>query len=148
MFGSNKKGKQETKSSSPTVSSNSGAINSIVKGTKLEGKIEANNDFRIDGEVVGSLNCTGKVIIGPTGKFDGEVVCENAVIEGQFSGMIKVRELLNVKITGKVTGDIDTNKLVVDSGAIFNVNCNMAVSTKSNNVKDIHKKKQGEKAVS
>ena len=139
MFGSKKNTNQTSTSSSKTSSpTNSGAINSVVEGTRLEGKIDANNDFRIDGEVVGSLNCKGKVIIGPTGNFDGEVQCENAVIEGQFSGNIKVRQLLNVKISGKVTGDIDTNKLVVDSGAIFNVNCNMAVT---NNVKDIQKKK-------
>lgn len=135
MFGSNKKTNTNNPSTS-TPTTSSGAINSIVQGTKLEGKVHANNDFRIDGELIGSLNCTGKVIIGPTGKFEGDVQCENAVIEGVFGGTLKVKELLNVKITGKVTGDIDTNKLVVDSGAIFNVNCNM-----NNNVKDINKNK-------
>ena len=127
MFGSNKKNNKAV-GASATISSNSGAINSIVIGTKLEGKIHANNDIRIDGEVVGSLDCKGKVIIGPSGKFEGDVICENAVIEGQFSGTIKIRELLNVKASGKVTGDIDTNKLLVESGAVFNVNCNMKVA--------------------
>ncbi len=141
MFGSNKKEKQVGQKA-PTSVAKSGAINSIVEGTHLEGKVKAVNDFRIDGELIGSLDCKGKVIIGPTGVVDGDVVCQNAVIEGRFSGSIKINELLSVKVTGNVTGDIDTNKLIVDSGAVFNVNCNMAITS---NLKDIHKSKSTEK---
>lgn len=102
-----------------------GGINMLVHGTFIEGTIKADNDIRIDGQLNGTLLCKGKLIIGPTGKIEGEVTCTNAVIEGGFSGTLKVEELLSVRETAKITGDISTDKLTVQSGASFNVNCTM-----------------------
>lgn len=97
----------------------------LVHGTSIEGTIKADNDIRIDGQLNGTLLCKGKLIIGPTGKIEGEVTCTNAVIEGGFSGTLKVEELLSVRETAKIEGDISTDKLTVQSGASFNVSCTM-----------------------
>ena len=51
--------------------------------------------------------------------------CTNAVIEGTFKGKIVVEEILSVRETAKIEGDIKTDKLTVQSGAMFNVNCTM-----------------------
>ncbi len=126
MFGNKKDEKQsvaDTKQS--TTSTASGAINSLVQGTKIEGNITAQSDIRIDGELKGSLNCQGRVIIGPQGKVDGDINCKNAVIEGTFYGNLKVTETLNVRESAKIEGDVNTNKLLVQPGAVFNVSCNM-----------------------
>lgn len=122
MFNNKKKTPDATSSSSST-SSNS--INSLVTGTKVEGTIHANNDIRVDGKLTGTLNCKGRVIIGPEGQIEGEITCQNAVIEGKFSGTLNVSETLNVRETANIHGDINTNKLLVQSGAVFNVNCTM-----------------------
>ena len=82
-------------------------------------------DKRIDGVLVGKLDCKGRVIIGPQGKIEGDINCINAIIEGTFSGNIHVKELLTVKETGVVSGDIVTDKLMVQTGALFNVSCSM-----------------------
>ncbi len=123
MFGLKK---TEDLKSNNTPTTNPNALNSLVKGTVLEGTITSENDIRIDGIIKGTLTCKAKVIIGPTGFIDGEVRCENAIIEGKFLGKLKVNDLLHVKETAEVNGDIKTSKLVVQSGAIFNVVCNMA----------------------
>ena len=101
------------------------ATNSLVHGTSIEGSIQAEMDIRIDGTLSGSLNCKGKVIIGPTGYISGDITCENAVIEGRFEGVLIVGDVLHVKETAKVEGDVSTNKLVVQPGSIFNVKCKM-----------------------
>lgn len=121
MFNSKKQESQTANSNSPA----SAGTNSIVAGTKIEGELIANSDIRIDGEIVGKLQCSGKVIIGDKGKFQGDIQCVNAVIEGSFTGKLFVKELLNVRETAKINGEINTNKLIVQSGAIFNVNCTM-----------------------
>ena len=73
--------------SSPSPSPSGGhSLNSIVEGTNIEGTVNANSDIRVDGAIKGKLFCDAKVIIGPTGKVDGEIRCENAVIEGKFEG--------------------------------------------------------------
>ncbi|MDB4539041.1 polymer-forming cytoskeletal protein [Saprospiraceae bacterium] len=112
--------------SAPSGASN--ALNSLVKGTKVEGTVSSESDIRIDGIIVGTLNCKSKVIIGPTGAIEGDVKCENAVIEGRFEGNLKVNQLLTVKDSAEVHGDVNTNKLLVQSGAIFNVTCSMGAN--------------------
>ena len=129
MFGSKTKTDQSTKSTTMTNVSNS--INSLVQGTRVEGKVSADNDIRIDGEIIGNLTCKAKVIIGPTGKIEGDVSCQNALIEGVFEGSLRVEETLNVRETSRISGDISTNKLIVQSGAIFNVECTMGKKKES-----------------
>lgn len=126
MFGTKKEEKTGgTMSSSTSSSAPSGAINSLVQGTKVEGQINAGSDIRIDGELKGSLKCKGRVIVGPEGKINGDIECQNAIIEGTFTGNIKVAETLTVKETAKIEGDVNTSKLLVQPGALFNVSCNM-----------------------
>ncbi len=112
-----------THKKTPTTSSN--ALNSLVQGTVVEGSINSESDIRIDGTIKGNLTCKAKVIIGPAGFVDGEVNCVNAMIEGRFNGTLHVSELLNVRETADVSGEIFTNKLIVQSGAVFNVSCKM-----------------------
>lgn len=123
MFGAKKKEDQTSKKTSMSATSNS--INCLVEGTSVEGTINTQNDIRIDGTITGTLICKAKVIIGPKGKIVGDVTCQNAVIEGIFEGSLKVDELLNIRETASITGDISTDKLIVQAGATFNVSCDM-----------------------
>jgi len=134
MFGSkNKEVNNTSKKGGIMPSASPHSLNTLVKGTTVEGIIRCESDIRIDGTVKGSLDCKAKVIIGPHGLVDGDVICQNAVIEGRFEGTLKVAELLNVRETAQVNGDIKTNKLIVQSGAIFNVACKMGVQSSSSN---------------
>ncbi len=125
MFGNNSKKETGTMSASSSDSSISGGINSLGNGTKLVGDITAQNDIRIDGELEGNLNCSGKVILGPKGIIKGHVDCQSAVIEGTISGSLKVKDLLQVKEAARISGEITTEKLMVQPGAVFNVKCEM-----------------------
>ena len=124
MFGNNKK-KETAQNNSSTAAPSSNALNSLVKGTHVEGVISSESDIRIDGSIKGTLTCKAKVIIGPSGLVDGEITCENALIEGQFVGDIKVSGLLHIKEAANVSGQVATGKLIVDPGAVFNVTCDM-----------------------
>lgn len=136
MFGTtnnngNGKDSSKSKSSSSSPSAGSHALNSVVQGTVLEGSVNSESDFRVDGTIKGKLNCDAKVIIGPQGFVDGEIRCKNAMIEGRFEGKLQVSELLNIRESAKVSGDVTTNKLIVQSGAIYNVTCNMGSDKRS-----------------
>jgi cytoskeletal protein CcmA (bactofilin family) len=123
------KSKENGTSSSNNSSIISGSTNSLVAGTNIEGTINAGSDIRIDGSLKGTLICNGRVIIGPEGKVDGEINCQNAVIEGSFQGKINVKELLNVRESANIQGDVITGKLLVQPGAIYNVHCSMGGQT-------------------
>jgi cytoskeletal protein CcmA (bactofilin family) len=109
--------------------------NSIVVGTVIEGNVKANSDMRLDGELIGNITCTGKLIIGPEGKIIGDIVCQNAVIEGVFEGKMMCSELLNVRENARIKGHITTDKLIVQSGATFNVTCVMGEEARMRNGK-------------
>ncbi len=124
MFGVNKN-KEAAKAGSIIPSAATHSLNSLVVGTMVEGKVKATNDIRIDGTIKGDLVCDAKVIIGPSGAIEGTVKCQNAVIEGRFDGNLTVTELLNIRETAKVTGEVGYGKLIVQSGAVISGNYKM-----------------------
>ena len=66
------------------------------------------------------------MVIGSSGSVEGEIICQNADIEGTITGTLKVDELLSLKSTAKIIGDIITSKLAIESGAEFSGTCNMS----------------------
>ena len=101
-------------------------INLISNGTDITGDIKSNGDLRIDGSLIGNLNTKGKVVIGLTGKVRGEIICKNSEISGLIEGKITVSQLLILKATSKILGDIATSKLSIEPGAVFSGNCKMS----------------------
>lgn len=138
MFNNNKNEANKAKNAGILPSSSSHALNSLVKGTIVEGTVKSENDIRVDGVIRGKLFCDAKVIIGATGFVEGEIRCKNAVIEGRFEGMLEVGELLNVRETAKISGEVHTGKLIVQSGATFNVSCTMGAKGIQTNNKAQH----------
>lgn len=124
MFRSEKPADQAM--SKPIEPINSGKINSIMEGTSIEGEIKSDSNIRIDGRVKGTVHARGRVIIGQTGIIEGEVVCQSSDIEGTLLGKINCQDLLSLKATAKLQGDINTKKLAIEPGAVFTGNCSMA----------------------
>jgi cytoskeletal protein CcmA (bactofilin family) len=102
-----------------------GKTNRIVEGTIIKGDIISKADFRLDGELIGNFQSQEKIVIGPTGIVIGDIECKNADIEGKFVGKIKVLELLNVKDTAIIQGEVTVGKLSVEPGADFSASCVM-----------------------
>lgn len=139
MFSENKKSRKET--SNPSKEQNK-----ISQGTILKGDIEAQGGFRIEGILEGTLTTTGKVVIGKSGSVKGEMKCENADIEGDFSGKLKVNNTLLLKSTAQIDGEVITGKLSIEPGADFNATCAMKSSVKNLNDDRRYKEKEGKTA--
>lgn len=107
--------------------------NIIGTNTSIVGDIISEGDFRIDGKVEGTVKTKGRVIIGKSGTAIGKVTCTNADIEGKFSGELFVENLLTLKATAKISGDVVISKLSVEPGAEFNATCSMKGSVKELN---------------
>jgi cytoskeletal protein CcmA (bactofilin family) len=105
-------------------------INRIVEGTSIEGEIRCESNIRIDGTFVGNLTTKGRLVIGPAGRIEGMVNCQNAEIEGLVKGKLYVQQMLSLKGTAKVEGDIFTDKLAVEPGSSFTGACNMGAKVK------------------
>ncbi len=104
----------------------SGNINNIIaKGTSIVGDIDAAGNIRIDGKIKGNIKCKSKVVTGKGSTIDGNIYAQNAEIEGDIIGILEISEILILKPTAVVQGDIRTGKLIVENGARFNGTCRM-----------------------
>jgi cytoskeletal protein CcmA (bactofilin family) len=101
------------------------AFNTLAVGTVIEGNVRSASDIRVDGSIFGNLTCDSKIIIGPSGIIEGDVSCASAHIEGKYKGKLTVGDILNIRENAVVTGDIITQKLIVQAGASFNGTCVM-----------------------
>lgn len=110
-------------------------INIIRSGTEIKGDINCMGDIRIDGKVIGNLRSEGKVVVGENGMIEGEVDCLNATISGGLKVTIRVKELLSLKSTANLVGEIQAGKLQIEPGANFSGTCKMGTVMKglSNN---------------
>ena len=112
---------------------NAAAVNMIGAGTIINGDIVSKGDIRIDGSLKGSVNTEGKVVLGREGMIEGDVICKDADISGTIKAKITVSQLLSLKTTAKLNGDIITNKLSIEPGAAFSGSCSMGAVIKDLN---------------
>lgn len=92
-------------------------INRIVEGTVIEGVIKSESNLRIDGEFTGELITKGRLVVGPKGKVQGTVHCLCCDVEGTLEGEITILELLAMKSSSTVQGDLYYGQLSVEAGA-------------------------------
>ena len=92
-------------------------INRIVEGTVIEGVIKSESNLRIDGEFTGELITKGRLVVGPKGRVQGTVHCLCCDVEGTLEGEVTVLELLAMKASSTVQGDLYYGQLSVEAGA-------------------------------
>ena len=119
------------------------AINTIGTGTVVNGDISSKGDIRIDGTLKGSVITQGKVVLGEAGVIEGDVSCRDADVSGTIKAKITVSQLLSLKASSKLSGDIITNKLSIEPGASFTGSCSMGAVIKD--IKDAGKSEKKEK---
>lgn len=111
---------------------NSGIVyNMLATGSKIKGDFSSDSDFRIDGIFEGNISCKGKVIIGTNGVLIGNFTCTNAEIMGTTEGTLTISEMLSLKSTAKIKGDIKTKILMIEPKAVFCGTCDMETPKKN-----------------
>jgi cytoskeletal protein CcmA (bactofilin family) len=106
-------------------------VNQIKQGTYIEGELRSAGDIRIDGSMKGTIHTDSKLVIGPSGIIEGEISCANAEIHGTVNGKITVTEMLSLKASSKLLGDIVIGRLAIEPGAQFSGSCVMGNAVKS-----------------
>ena len=119
------------------------AVNMIGVGTVITGDVYSKGDIRVDGILKGSVITEGKVVLGREGIIEGDIECSTADISGVINAKITVSQLLSLKTSSKLNGDIITNKLSVEPGAEFTGSCSMGAVIKE--IKHVEKQERQEK---
>ena len=112
--------------------------NQIEQGTTIRGDIETKGNIRIDGHVVGNIFSKAKVVIGTSCEVEGDIKSINAEIEGTITGSLFVDELLTLKDSAVINGNITAGKVHMFPGAVLNGQVKMSndgsMPKSSNNV--------------
>jgi cytoskeletal protein CcmA (bactofilin family) len=103
----------------------------IDQGSEFEGKLSFKNTVRIDGTFKGEITSENTLIVGEPGVVDATIHSRHVIVSGEVAGDIVATERLVLHKTARVTGDIQTPKLVVEDGAELEGSIKMGAAAKS-----------------
>ena len=101
-------------------SKNSEKMDSLIGGrSEFHGEIVVKGALRVEGRVDGRVNADC-VIVSEAAVIKGEVVAQRIVVGGKIEGNLRAQEIVEITASGKILGDIFTNKLSLIKGGEFN----------------------------
>lgn len=106
---------------SPSVSVSSSASACISQGIRIKGEVTGSEDLFVDGHVEGKLNLSGNasVTVGPNGEVKADIFAREVIVRGRVDGKIVGRDKIQLWSTGSVAGDLQTERLVIEDGAVL-----------------------------
>ena len=92
----------------------------ISQGIRIKGEVIGKEDLFVDGTVegkleLGSASCT----IGPNGKVKADISAREVIVRGHVDGKIDGTERVQLWNTGRVSGEVRTERLAIEDGAIL-----------------------------
>ncbi|HHX77212.1 MAG TPA: polymer-forming cytoskeletal protein [Firmicutes bacterium] len=99
----------------------------LGKSTKIEGKLVSEGAVRIDGSLEGEVHIEGDLVVGEGGQVKATVSVHNLLVVGVINGDVTTSGKLEIAPTGKIEGDVQTVRLIVEAGGVIQGNCKMAV---------------------
>lgn len=113
----------------------------ISEGCIFDGNLKAPAYARIDGQITGDVMVDEGLILGEKGSVLGNIITKEMVVYGDVHGNIQTNSL-EIKATGKVTGEIRTQTLQVENGAVYNGSLSMTQNNKLAAANKLPKKEQ------
>ena len=109
-----------TKTPAPALTTTTQLLSVLGASAKLEGKFDISDSIQIECEVGGEMKVGGKLVIGQSGTVHADVHTVDAVIMGRYEGNLVASGDVEITATGRVTGNIETDSLVIAKGGFFN----------------------------
>jgi cytoskeletal protein CcmA (bactofilin family) len=92
----------------------------IGKSVVIRGELSGSEDLYLDGEVEGNITLLDhNLIIGPNGRVRANVTAKDVVVHGKVDGNIQGYERVELKKSAVLSGDISTQRIVIEDGAFF-----------------------------
>jgi cytoskeletal protein CcmA (bactofilin family) len=89
---------------------------------KMHGRFEIADSLHVECEMGGELVVGGQLVIGERGEVSADVQTVDAIIQGSYAGNLIATGTVEITATGRVTGNIETDSLVISKGGFFNGN--------------------------
>jgi cytoskeletal protein CcmA (bactofilin family) len=102
------------------------AASIVDQHSVFDGTFTSSRDLRVDGDLRGSVECEGTLFVTESGRVSATIVTEHFDVAGEVSGEIRCRGRLQILATGRVRATVVTGSLVIQEGAIFEGQLDMA----------------------
>jgi len=92
----------------------------IGRSVVIKGEVSGSESLYIDGRIEGTVNFgEHRVTIGRNGSVAANINAREVVILGKVQGNIQVTDRLDIRSEGSLTGDVITQRISVEDGAIL-----------------------------
>ncbi len=111
------------KSQSTSKSSNTnvtGKSSVVARGTSIKGNFTSTENIRVDGQIIGDVDCKKRLVIGVEGNVEGNVKAAEGTVQGSIIGDIIVTGMILLTSTAKLDGKLHAQKMEIEEGAIIN----------------------------
>lgn len=105
-------------------------IGFLDRGVKLEGTLDLAGTFRVDGEIKGTVRCKEHLIVGESGRLEGEIEAALVSVSGKIKGTVRGRTRVELLPSGSIEGEIHTPCLVIEAGGVLEGRCHMRAEAK------------------
>jgi len=104
--------------------------------TFFEGKLTFTGAVRLDGRFKGVIRSDDTLIVGETGRIEGELHVGITIIQGEVVGNVYGKERVELHHPGRMIGNITAPVVIMDEGAILEGNCKMKKKEEKKEKKD------------
>lgn|SRR5689334_11136234 len=105
-----------------------GLVGYLYKGSRVSGQLSFHGPARIDGSVDGEIQCQGTLTIGEGAEIRAKISGHVVIIRGKVEGNVTAKEKVELAAPAKLIGNVDTPRLIVAEGVVFDGNCAMGVA--------------------
>jgi cytoskeletal protein CcmA (bactofilin family) len=92
----------------------------IGRSVVIKGEVSGTESLYVDGRIEGTVNfAEHRVTIGRNGSVAANIVAREVVILGKVQGNIQCSDRLDIRSEGALTGDVITQRISVEDGAIL-----------------------------
>jgi len=92
----------------------------ITQGIRIKGEIIGKEDLFVDGTLEGKLDLgNASCTVGPNGKVKADISAREVVVRGHVDGKVEGVERVQLWNTGRITGEVRTERLAIEDGAIL-----------------------------
>lgn len=100
-------------------------VSIIGPGTTINGDISSEGTIRIEGTVLGQVQCQDTIVVQESGKVKAELIGGQVIISGEVHGNVSAHDRLEIATGGRVLGDITSPRISIAEGVLFEGKCTM-----------------------
>jgi cytoskeletal protein CcmA (bactofilin family) len=98
----------------------------VDRHSAFDGTFRSQRDLRVEGELKGNVTCEGTLFVSEGATIAATVDAEHVTVAGELTGEVRCRGRLQILPSGRVRATVSTGSLVIQEGAIYEGQLEMA----------------------